>query len=269
VTSPESPSFGVGDKLQIAEELQQGDLVFFDPIEPGRVAVRVVRLGDLDGSHEALFRTYPGPDGPEFIPVQEPFNDILAWEKLRHLGAAAEDKGSNWGRFAIPMETLVIYAPEEDPPPGRKFEDIEMTAETRASLEGYLLLCSKIPPPPEPLRVLAGLRIQAGQIPEEGQDQILETIFAPGSTVELRGMLSSSAIAEPPLFAAGVHGAMLDILMSQGAYMSRITGFKREAEFALPMDCRCRVTSFEPSAPHEVAGGHSFIRPTIRLEQIE
>lgn len=269
MTSPETQPFNVGDKLQISDDLREGDLVFFDPIEPGRVAVRVVRLGDLDGSHEALFRTYPGPDGPEFIPVREPFDDILAWEKLRHLGAAAEDKGSNWGRFAIPMETLVIYAPGEDPPPRRKFEDIEMPAETRASLAGYLLLCSKIPPPPEPLGVLAGLRIQAGQIPEEGRDEILETVFAPDSIVELRGMLSSSAIVEPPLLAAGVHGAVLDMLLSQGAYMSRVTGFKREAEFALPMDCRCRVTAFEPSAPHEVTGGHSFNRPTVRLEQIE
>lgn len=269
MTSPETPSFEVGDKLQIAEDLREGDLVTFDKIESGQVGVRVLSLGDLDGSHKELFRVYSGPEGPEFIPVHEPFEDLLAWEKLRHMGAAAEEKGSNWGRFAIPMEVLSIYAPDEELPPRRKFEDIEMPDETRQSLEGYLLLCSRIPPPPEPLRVLAGLRIHPGQIPDQSREGVLETLFAHGSVVELRGMLSSSVVPEPPLFAAGVDGAIFDILINDAAYMSRITGFKREAEFALPLDCRCRVTSFEPRAPHEVTFGQSFIRPTVRLDQIE
>ena len=265
----ETTDFAVGDKLVVADELQPGDLVSFDKSNPGRVEVRAVGLGDLDPSREDLYRAYPSPEGPQFIPVQEPFEDLLAWERLRHIGNAAEEKGSNWGRFAIPMETLAIYAPGEDLPPGRTLADLEMTAEVRESLEGYLLLCSKVPPPPEPLHVLAGLRLQPGQIPEPRRQEVLETMFAPDSIVELLGMLSSSVIPEPPLYAAGVDGAMLEILMSRGSYMSRITGFKREAEFALPMDCRCRVTSFEAAAPFEVTGGHSFIRPTIRLEQID
>lgn len=269
MTSPNAPPFKVGEKLHFADELREGDLVAFNRIEPGRVAVQLVRLGDLDGSHEELFRSFSGPEGPEFTPVHEPLEDLLAWERLRHMGAAAEDRGSIWGRFAIPMETLVIYAPGEELPPKRRLEDIELPDETRQSLEGYLLLCSKIPSPPEPVRLFSGVRLQPGQIPESGRDDILQTIFEPGSILELRGMVSSSAAAEPPLFAAGTEGIMLDMVVGDASYMSRITGFKREAEFALPFDCRCRVTTFEPRGSHAVTGEHSFIRPTLKVEQID
>ena len=268
MSSNEPPLFAVGDKLKIADELQPGDLVFFDRSQPGRIEVRTVGLGDLDGSHTELLRVYPGAAGPQFVPVLEPFEDLMAWERLRHIGSAAEEKGSNWGRFAIPMEAVAIYAAGETVPPRRRLEDIEMADEVRESLKGYLLLCSKVPPPAEPSRVLAGLRIQPGQIPEEGREDLLETMFSPGSVVELQGMLSSSVIAEPPLVAAGVDGAILDILISNASYMSHITGFNREAEFALPMDCRCQVISFGAEASYEVTGGHTFTRPTIQLEQI-
>ncbi len=269
MTREDSTPFEVGDKLQIAEELREGDLISFERLEPGQVKVEVVRLGDLDPDRRELFRVHSGQGGPEFIPVRESFEDLLAWERLRHLGAAAEDKGSNWGRFAIPMEALVIYAPSESLPPKRTLEDIDMPEDARASLEGYLLLSGKIPPPAEPLRVLAGVRLHPGQISETSRNDVLQTMFETDSTLELRGVLSASAATEPPLFAAGIDGLMMDILIHDAAFMSRVTGFKREAEFALPLDCRCRVTSFEPGATHEVTGGHVFHRPTLRLEQLD
>lgn len=269
MSAEESPPFEVGDKLQIEDELREGDLVRFEKTEPGRISVRPLELGDLDESSQALFRVFTGPEGPEFQPVIESFDEILAWEKLRHVAIAAEDRGSNWARFAFPLEALVVYAPGEDLPAKRTFEEADLTPEARASLESYLLLCSKIPPPNEPLRVLAGLRIQIGQIPRGSRSAVLETVFAPDSVVEMRGVLSASAAPEPPLFAAGVQGAILDILIHDAAFMSRVTGFRREAEFALPMDCRCRVTAFEPEVPYEAIAGHTFFRPTIRLEQID
>jgi hypothetical protein len=143
-----------------------------------------------------------------------------------------------------------------------------MPEDSRASLENYLLLTRKIPPPAEPLRVLVGLRIEVGQVPESSRDGVLETIFAPDSVVELQGMVSASSSPEAPLFAAGLHGALLDILVHDAAYMSRVTGFRREAEFALPFDCRCKVTAFAAGVPYEVTGGDRFFRPTVRLEQL-
>lgn len=268
MSSMDTPPFKVGDKLQIEDELREGDLVAFEKTAPGKIAVKAVGLGDLDGSHQTLFRVYTGSGGPEFVPVDEAFDDTVAWEKLRHLAAAAEERGSNWGRFAIPLEALVVYAPGETLPAKRTLEEIDLPNEARESMEGYLLLCSKIPPPSEPLRVLAGLRIQVGQIPESSREGVLDTVFAPDSVVELRGMLSASAAPEPPLFAAGRQGTVLDILIHDAAFMSRVTGFKREAEFALPLDCRCRVTTFEPSVPYEAVGGNTYFRPTIRLEQV-
>src|SRR5262249_44305845 len=89
--------------------------------------------------------------------------------------------------------------------------------------------------------------------------------FAPGQVVELRGFLSASLVADPPLDAAGMEGAMPEIGIQSAADTSTVTPRQGETEYLLPRDCCCRVLGTVPDRPYRTEDGYRCVRAAVRL----
>ena len=258
--------FQPGHELRTADDIRVGDLVRFRRLSEERTELHVIRLTDLDAGPRDLYRVYPGPEGMSFLPVEEPAAEIRTWESVRESGRRAREAGSDWRRFGLPLEVIGVFSPGTPPPPKRRLEDMEMPAEVREQIENTLSAAGKVPHPEEPLRVLVGLRIEPAGQSIEGRLQLLRERLPVGATIEITGLVSASPVSEPPLYAAGAYGAMLDIHLQDGA----LIGYEDdEVDFLLPMDCRCRVEAEPTAVRHETRDGGALVRPTLRLTQID
>ena len=92
--------------------------------------------------------------------------------------------------------------------------------------------------------------------------------FVPGQVVELRGFLSASAVIDPPLYAAGMEGALLEIGLHSAANMSALRPRQGEAEYFLPRDCRCRVLGVAASRSYRTQDGDHCLRALVQLKQL-
>ena len=258
--------FQPGHELGTADDIRVGDLVQFRQVTEKRTELHVVRLADLDAGAEDLCRVFPGPEGMGFLPVEEPAEQLRTWESIRESGRRAKEGGSDWLRFGLPLDVIGVFAPGITPPPKRKLEDIEMPADVREQTEGILSAAGKVPHPEEPLRVLVGLQIEPVGLPIEGRLGHLRQRLPVGAIIEISGLVSASPMSEPPLYAAGAYGAMLDLLLSDGAL---IGVEEHEVELLLPMDCRCRVEAEPSVAEFMTQEGGGLPRPFVRLPQID
>ena len=238
----------------------------FRRVAEKRTELHVVRLTDLGAGSRDLYRVYPGPEGMTFLPVEEPMAEVGAWERVRECSRRAEEAGSDWRRFGIPLEVVGVFGPGTTPPPKRRLEEIEMPAEVREQIESTLSAAQKVPHPEEPLRVLVGLRIEPAGLSIDRRLQLVRERLPVGATVEITGLVSASPMPDPPIYAAGAYGAMLDIYLRDGA----LIGYENdEVDLLLPMDCRCRVEAEPTAARYEIRDGGTLVRPTLRLTQID
>jgi hypothetical protein len=190
---------------------------------------------------------------------------VRAWAKLAELASRARHERSDWIRYGIPIHRMGLLTEEQAVSPPRSLDDISMPPEVRAKVESLESLSHKSCRQIEPVTVLSGLVL--ADISHADTDSI-HRLFVPGQSVELRGFLSASALVDPPLYAAGMDGAMLEISIHFAAEMFAVMPRQREIEYFLPRDCRCRVLELVPSRSYRLQDGEYYVRTGVRLQQL-
>ncbi len=190
---------------------------------------------------------------------------VLAWTCLAQRAWQARHENSDWVRYAVPIEAVGFLTAEQANHPQRVLHDIPMPPEARAQVAALESIVRKFGRLPQPVTVLSGL-VLAGSAGLGATD--ICRLFAPGQVVELRGFLSGSASVAPPLYAAGMDGAMLEINVHSAAEMFVAAPRRDETEYLLPRDCRCRVRGTKPDFPYRAEVGGHFPRTVVELEQL-
>jgi hypothetical protein len=163
---------------------------------------------------------------------------VRVWAGLARRAWQARQERSEWGRYAIPVEGIGFLGEAQANFPPRSLDEISMPPEVRTQIESLESVVRKYGRLPQPVTALSGLALAGSS--DRGKARIGGS-FAPGQVVELRGFLSASAVVDPPLYAAGMEGAVLEIGIHSAADMSAVMPHQGMVECLLPRDCRCRV----------------------------
>ena len=93
-----------GDTLHTTDEIRPGDVVVFERIDSKTVHLRLLhplQIADFVGEKYKVGRgTESGTVGFESI------EDV--WNRLRYRAQMANGRGSNWERYAIPIEAIAF-----------------------------------------------------------------------------------------------------------------------------------------------------------------
>ena len=190
---------------------------------------------------------------------------VRLWSRLAQRAWQARLEQSDWGRYAIPIEAIGFLTEEQARRPRRTLDEISMPPEVRAQTETLEDIVSKCGRLPGPVIALSGLRLSGSSHQTAAG---ISGAFVPGQVVELRGFLSASALIDPPLYAAGMEGALLEISLHSAANMSALRPRQGEAEYFLPRDCRCRVLGVTASRSYRTQDGDHCLRTLVQLEQL-
>jgi hypothetical protein len=191
----------------------------------------------------------------------------VAWANLVRRAQQAQERHSDWLRFGIPIEAIAVLAEADGHRPPRSLDDISMPPEIRSQVEALESIVRQAGRLPQAMTVWSGLQLANSPGPLRQSAPSVEQVFAAGQLVELRGILSGSAVIEPPLYAAGMQGVLLEIGIHSAANMSVLMPAGGEAEYLLPRDCRCRVMGIEAGKTHTTQDGDQWLRRTVRLQQ--
>ena len=191
---------------------------------------------------------------------------VRAWARLARRAWQARQERSDWGRYAIPVEGIAFLTEEQANLPPRSLDEISMPPEVRSQIEAMESVVRKSGRLPKPVTALSGFAL-AASLSNQGTPGIGGS-FAPGQVVELQGFLSASAVVDPPLYAAGMEGAMLEIGIHSAADMSAVMPRQGEAEYLLPRDCRCRVLGMIADRSYRTQDGDHYVRALVQLQQL-
>jgi len=190
---------------------------------------------------------------------------VRAWAGLARRAWQARQKRSDWGRYAIAVEGIGFLTEEQAHFPPRSLDEISMPPKVRAQVESLESVVRKFGRLPQPVTALSGLALTG--ITDRGTASIGAS-FTPGQVVELRGFLSASTVVDPPLYAAGMEGALLEIAIHSAADMSAVTPRQGEREYLLPRDCRCRVLGVAADRSYRTQDGNQCVRAVVQLQQL-
>lgn len=191
---------------------------------------------------------------------------VTARAHFVRLAQKARQARSDWTRYAIPFESVAFMSEQDLQKPPRALADIAMPNHIRQQVKAMDSVVRKAGRLDKPLTVCAGLSYQDRHNVDLVRE--LREAFVVGSALELRGFLSASRIPEPPLYAAGSRGAILEINVHSAVNVTAMAPRKDELEYLLPRDCRCRVDKVTDSSQYATADGRQWSRPTIQLSQL-
>jgi len=193
-----------------------------------------------------------------------------AWAHLVRKAQKAEQEGSDWERFGVPVAAVQLLdeADQDKPPP--PLDELELTHDVRETCEVLEEMVGDAPRQDQSFTLFAGLRPGSHVPAEVLRAEHLARRFPQGRVVSLTGFVCAAGRTEPPLYAAKSSGAMMAIRVTHAAPLTKPGDGPDEYEFLLPRDCRCKVVDVleEGLFPDGSGADSRSRRVTVRLEQV-